>query len=55
MDDDETDDPTRKPILTLGDLLDSDIVGMLADLDDDRDSTEIARELRDHASRRFGR
>jgi len=37
-------DPT-KPVMTLGDLLDSGLVGMWADRDDIGDSTEFARTL----------
>jgi hypothetical protein len=55
MDDDDTDDSGRtppKPRMTARDLLDSEIVGMFADLDPELDSTEIARDLRERAWRR---
>jgi len=35
-----------KPIMTLGDLLDSTLVGLWDDDDDQRSSAEIARDLR---------
>lgn len=38
--------------LTLGDLLESPLVGMWADRDDIVDSAEFARKLREHTSRR---
>ncbi len=40
--------------LTLGDLLESPLVGMWADREDIVDSAEFARELRKRASRRGG-
>jgi hypothetical protein len=43
-------DPS-KPVMTLGDLLDSPLVGLWDD-DDGRDSSEIARELRERGNRR---
>jgi hypothetical protein len=52
---DETAELPEKPEMTLGDLLDSDVVGMLADLDPELDSSEIARELRERAWHRFRR
>lgn len=44
-------DPS-KPIMTLGDLLDSDLVGMWKDRTDITDSSEWARALRDKHQRR---
>jgi hypothetical protein len=38
--------------LTLGDLLESPLVGMWADREDIADSAEFARQLRERASRR---
>lgn len=40
--------------LTLGDLLESPLVGMWADREDITDGAEFARQLRERASRREG-
>ncbi len=42
----------EKRALTLGDLLESPLVGMWADREDIIDSAEFARQLRERASRR---
>jgi hypothetical protein len=41
-----------RKVLTLGDLLDSPLVGMWADREDIVDSAEYARQLREKAQRR---
>ena len=41
-----------KKVLTMGDLLDSPLIGMWADREDITDSAEFARQLRDRASKR---
>jgi len=43
----------QKP-LTLGDMLDSPLVGLWSDREDITDSAEFARELRERASKREG-
>jgi hypothetical protein len=48
------DDDDAKPVRTLGDLLDSGVVGMWADRDDIEDGASFARTLRERASRRGG-
>jgi hypothetical protein len=42
----------EKKVLTLGDLLESPLVGMWADREDIEDGAEFARQLRDRASKR---
>jgi hypothetical protein len=42
----------EKPILTAGDLLNSDLIGMWADRTDIGDSREFARRLREQAQTR---
>jgi hypothetical protein len=42
----------EQKFLTLGDLLESPLVGMWADREDIADSAEFARQLRERASRR---
>lgn len=47
----DSDDSRVEPVMTLGDLLKSDVVGMWRDRDDLGDSVEFARKLRDEAWR----
>lgn len=47
-------DESQKKTPTLGDLLDSPLVGMWADREDITDSAEYARRLREQAQRREG-
>jgi hypothetical protein len=42
----------ERKVLTLGDLLESPLVGMWADREDIEDGAEFARQLRDRASKR---
>jgi hypothetical protein len=44
----------QKRALTLGDLLDSPLIGMWADREDITESAEFARHLREQAQRREG-
>jgi hypothetical protein len=46
------DSVSEKPILTAGDLLNSDLIGMWADRTDIGDSREFARRLREQAQTR---